>query len=87
MPLSPELDTNVRKSFEELIASGKYIIEDMNSSGAVAVWATSHNSRYKALRQSSSSIVRIVLGETEQALDFNKKSAHLRRTSILWKPL
>ncbi len=77
MPLSPELDKNVRKSFDDFIANGTEIVDDMTRHGIHNVANSSYLSRYKALRLGTSSLIRMVLGSSERGAALQAEIAHL----------
>ena len=76
MPLPNELDSKIRKSFNELIASGNLIIKDLVSRNAINT-EDEHAAPYKALRMNSSSIVRMVLGNSARGVDLRSEIANL----------
>ena len=65
MPLSPELDQNVRISFDELIASGNNIIQETRARDEHRVY--SHTIEFQALLLKAASLIRMVLGNSERS--------------------
>lgn len=76
MPLSPELDKNIRKSFEELIDSGNCIIEDLVPKNQRFI-SDVHTADYTALKMQTSSIVRMVFGNTARGVELQSRIADL----------
>lgn len=80
MPLPPEMDKNIRKSFTELITSGNLIVEDsISEDNSHSYIIEEHVASYKALIINSTSIVRIVLGNTARGIEIHSEIADLGR--------
>lgn len=76
MPVPPEIDKKIRKSFNELIVSGNFIVENLSSANEYSVNA-SMTIGYKALIMNSSSIVRMVLGNTARGTKLQSEITNL----------